>query len=75
MAAIRKMLQIIPPEKSDIVEKYRSRTHGPLKTGHIFSIRMGKQEAINMKQVIDLRWVIVRIAAISGLARNRSDVT
>ncbi|KAL6904123.1 hypothetical protein GGI43DRAFT_432749 [Trichoderma evansii] len=72
--AIQKMLQIIPPENNDFVEEYRSRTHHPLETGHIFSIRMGKQEAINMKHVIDLRWVVVRIVTISGLARSWSGV-
>ncbi|KAK1241229.1 hypothetical protein MKX08_001203 [Trichoderma sp. CBMAI-0020] len=66
---VQRMLQIIPPGENDLVEEYRSRTHRPLKTGHIFSIRMGKQDALSMKQVIDLRWLIVRIATISGLAR------
>jgi hypothetical protein len=68
MDTIQRMLRSIPPEKNDIVEKYRSHTHSPLETGQIFSIRMGNEEAISMKHVIDLRWVIVRIAAISGHA-------
>lgn len=70
MNTIQEMLQITALEENDVVEKYRSCTHRPLEAGHIFSIRMGKQEAIRMKRVIDLRWVIVRIAAISGLARS-----
>ncbi|KAM0522536.1 hypothetical protein ACHAPE_002127 [Trichoderma viride] len=72
MDTIQKMLQNVPPEEHDAVEKYRKSTHRPLETGHIFSIRMGKQEAISMKRVIDLRWAIARIAAISGLARSWS---
>lgn len=68
MDTIQRMLEVIPPENNDIIEEYRTRTHRPLETGHIFSIRMGKQGAINMKHVIDIRWVVVRIVAISGLA-------
>lgn len=72
MDTIQKMLRNVPPEKNDIVQKYRRCTHRPLETGHVFSIRMGKEEAINMKQVIDLRWVILRIGAISGHTRSWS---
>lgn len=72
MDTIQNMLQNIPPEENAVVEKYRNRTQHPLESGHIFSIRMGKQEAISMKRVMDFRWVIVRIAAISGLAGSRS---
>lgn len=72
MDTIQKLLQNIPSEGHDAVEKYRKSAHRPLETGQIFSIRMGKQEALSMKRVIDLRWAIVRIAAISGLARSWS---
>lgn len=72
MDTIQKLLRNIPPETNDIVQKYRRCTHRPLETGHIFSIRMGKEEAINMKQAIDLRWVILRIGAISGHTRSWS---
>ncbi|PON27148.1 hypothetical protein TGAM01_v204097 [Trichoderma gamsii] len=72
MDTIQKMLLIISPKKNDIVKKYRRRTQNPLETGHIVSIRMGKEEAISMKQVIDFRWVIARIGAISGHARKWS---
>ncbi|KAH8123695.1 hypothetical protein ACSS6W_007308 [Trichoderma asperelloides] len=72
MDTVQKMLQIISPDKKDLVKYCRSRMHCPPETGHIFSIRMGKQAAVNMKHVIDLRWTMVRIATVSGLARSRS---
>ncbi|KAL7942566.1 hypothetical protein V8C42DRAFT_347584 [Trichoderma barbatum] len=40
----------------------------PLETGHTFVIHTTPEEAFKMKVMIDAQWVVIRLAAISGLA-------
>lgn len=71
MDTVQKMQRTVAQGKNDAVEAYLSRAQGPPVTGQIFSMRMGRKEALTMKQTIDFRWFLVKIAALSGLARSK----
>ncbi|KAL7924445.1 hypothetical protein ACQKWADRAFT_331402 [Trichoderma austrokoningii] len=72
MDTIQKMQRTVSSGKNDTMEKARGFSHRLPVTGKIISIRMGRKEALSMKQTIDVRWLISKIAAISGLARSKS---
>jgi hypothetical protein len=70
MDTIKNMLQTTPEENGTVIEEYRRYSGRPLETGDTFNIRLGRQEAERMKVVIDVQWVVVGLAAISGLSRT-----
>ncbi|KAL7943755.1 hypothetical protein V8C42DRAFT_328364 [Trichoderma barbatum] len=56
------MLHISPPNTE---QEY----FPELKSGQIFEIQLVSEDAIKMKAGLDLQWVAVRLAAMSGAAR------
>lgn len=63
------MLQSFPELNGAIIGDSRRRSGHPLGTGHTFDIFMRTEEANNMKVMIDIQWAMIRLAAISGVAR------
>ncbi|UKZ81844.1 hypothetical protein TrVFT333_009620 [Trichoderma virens FT-333] len=52
--------------QSGEVEVERMDSFRGLETGHVFEILMDEEEAAKMKMALDLKWAVVRIAAISN---------
>lgn len=50
------------------IEAVRVDTNTPILSGHEFTITMPEEDAKKCKLMLDLQWVIIRIAAMSGAA-------
>ncbi|UKZ54077.1 hypothetical protein TrVGV298_007882 [Trichoderma virens] len=67
---IEAMMFTMPEPHGAIIGDTRRGSSRPLETGQTFEISMSPEQAFNMKVMIDVQWVMVRLAAISGLARS-----
>ncbi|KAL7933024.1 hypothetical protein V8C35DRAFT_281348 [Trichoderma chlorosporum] len=70
---IETMLITVPEPHGAILGDNHRVSGRPLETGQTFDISMTAEEAFKMKVMIDAQWVVVRLAAISGLARGWED--
>ncbi|KAK0612249.1 hypothetical protein B0T14DRAFT_342936 [Immersiella caudata] len=51
------------------------RTSGrPVLTGDVFDVAVGAEDAMKMKQAVDLQWALIRIGALAGAADVDADV-
>jgi hypothetical protein len=55
-----------PQEGDGVIGAVRVDTCMPLTSGHIFTITMSEQDALNCKMVLDLQWYLISITAMSG---------
>jgi hypothetical protein len=57
-------------EEGGIISAFRVDMCTPIVSGHIAEVKMPEQDAQKFKALLELRWSIIRIAAMSGAAEN-----
>ncbi|KAK4063986.1 uncharacterized protein Triagg1_9314 [Trichoderma aggressivum f. europaeum] len=66
---IEKMLKI-KERDNDIITRVQKHSSCRLQSGQIFTLSMSREDATKMRQMIDIQWANVRLAAMSGLTTN-----
>ncbi|KAL6872869.1 hypothetical protein J3F83DRAFT_713341 [Trichoderma novae-zelandiae] len=70
MPTIRRLLRSTPASDRPSAADARRATGRRLENGHTFDLSMTMAEAQCMKVAVDIQWIAIRLAAISGLART-----
>ncbi|KAI2615692.1 hypothetical protein GGR54DRAFT_265245 [Hypoxylon sp. NC1633] len=56
------------PETSTTTAAINVLTCRPLRSGHTFEVSLEKEDAYNMKVMIDIQWACIQLASMSGAA-------